>query len=58
VSGERESVLQRLQSEWPYLVEFLEALREGGGAPKLIYLEMNGVVVRGTELSSNADALK
>jgi hypothetical protein len=47
MSEDRESALRRLKEEWPYLIEFLEALRESGGEPQLAYLEMRGTVFRG-----------
>jgi hypothetical protein len=49
MSNENVGALQRLQNEWPYLIEFLEALKSSGGEPKLVYLEMRGSVVRGAK---------
>jgi hypothetical protein len=51
MSDDRESAFRRIQNEWPYLIDFLDALRAGGGEPKLVYLEMKGTVIRGQKPS-------
>lgn len=49
MSDAPRSAMAHLREHCPELLELIEALRAAGAEPKLVYLEVGGVVLRGTK---------
>jgi hypothetical protein len=49
MSDAPRSAMAHLRVHCPELLELIEALRAAGAAPKLVYLDVGGVVLRGTK---------